>query len=334
MSNIFSLNSDEKLPSLSIKTGLLASLLDNNEKFLAATGTSFQKGDLYISGYMGDKDNSYSSAGTLVLNTGNGPMLIGHKPGPANLPLVGQGANKAPAFSNILHLGTETTIFNTDSAGSLSIYGGRLSRAILKYSGDFDSNDTSIPKDTIINLPIHQGEVQAVWSPQASTNVGSTTKPVFISADGKVNECSTYAGGTAVTLNGESRGTTTASFYAPTAVGTAGYILKSGGTTNKTPVWIQSVPIANGGTGATALTANRLLYATSSAVTASGHYIDGDQLFVSYSPTSIPTALNNIKFYVNGASQFNGKIIGASSNYGPSLPTSNLTVGQIYFKLL
>ena len=947
MSNIFSLSADEKLPSLSIKTGLLTSLLDKNEKFLAAADTSFEKGDLYIAGYVGDKDNSYSSAGTLVLNTGNGPMFMGHKPGPANLPLVGQGANKAPTFSNILHLGTETTIFNTDSAGSLSIYGGRLSRAILKYSGDFDSSDTSIPKDTIINLPIHQGEVQAawkvnneqsigdstwpvyvsangellaisnelgsvkqpfetvvarkfylananpatyaatapqggsfyspttptvdktileignrvgrahpaagprygeikiypeattvpiaiqahpntykdtvyyfpggngqdkkcygvwmpsfleqdvddygkplvddnkkpvmvevfksigssnhpvyvdsngkltpcsgdlgsvdnpwtaihaqsfvlnninketcgelffsdkcttfaigndasgyegqivlygatygnqtiikssptgnemttfylpsypslieavwhplgescgsattpiyitsdggvtagtsyaggtaitlnvtdcsgksakfyapltsgqatqvliggnedaplwkdidslsvqqalndgngnlitntyetkddaakkldeakdytddqiqvsmeqhlgaaqelfeqkgaantalteakgytdsevakllggdeiaetydtlkeiadwittsgvdttdlasaiadeavareqglnaeaaardqaietalsatvtgsngisvagtlkslsisgimadtenvgmvstgvqsfkgdksfegniyptesykytlgsstfiwnklcsaalavytettdntfksttifnqspgainfylpnatngtntyaVWSPQASTNVGSTAKPVYVDATGKINECSTYAGGTAVTLNGASKGATTASFYAPTAAGTTGYILKSCGSdaTNKTPVWIQSVPIANGGTGATALTPNRLLYATSSAVTTSSHYIDGDQLFVNQ-PT-VTTALNNIKFYVNGASQFNGKIIGASSNYGSSLPTSNLTVGQIYFKLL
>ena len=34
---------------------------------------------------------------------------------------------------------------------------------------------------------------------------------------------STYAGGTAVTLNGSSKASSTASFYAPTSAGTSGY---------------------------------------------------------------------------------------------------------------
>jgi hypothetical protein len=56
---------------------------------------------------------------------------------------------------------------------------------------------------------------------EADGAVGSTTKPVYLSG-GKITEGSTYAGGTAVTLNGASKGASTASFYAPTAAGTAG----------------------------------------------------------------------------------------------------------------
>jgi hypothetical protein len=40
---------------------------------------------------------------------------------------------------------------------------------------------------------------------------------------------STYAGGTAVTLNGTSKASSTASFYAPTASGTVSEVLLSGG---------------------------------------------------------------------------------------------------------
>ena len=50
-----------------------------------------------------------------------------------------------------------------------------------------------------------------------------------------INDVHTYASSTNI--------------YAPTSVGTSGYILKSSGS--GAPTWIQSVPIANGGTGAT-----------------------------------------------------------------------------------
>ena len=60
--------------------------------------------------------------------------------------------------------------------------------------------------------------------------LGSTTKPVYTSAAGTFAECSTYAGGTAVTLNGSDKGGNTASFYAPTAVGTSGQVLMSSGS--------------------------------------------------------------------------------------------------------
>lgn len=68
---------------------------------------------------------------------------------------------------------------------------------------------------------------------EADGIVGSTTKPVYLN-NGRITEGSTYAGGTKVTLNGTAKGASTASFYAPTAAGTAGQILKS---TAGAPTW-------------------------------------------------------------------------------------------------
>ena len=76
---------------------------------------------------------------------------------------------------------------------------------------------------------------------KSSTAKGSDTKPIKVAATGEIQECSTYAGGTAVTLNGSGKGGTTASFYAPTAVGTAGQVLKSQGS--GAPEWEQEYSV-------------------------------------------------------------------------------------------
>lgn len=73
---------------------------------------------------------------------------------------------------------------------------------------------------------------------------GSTTKPLYTSANGTFSECSTYAGGTAVTLNNSGKGSSTASFYAPTGGGTSGQVLKSNGTS--APTWTNQNTLAIG----------------------------------------------------------------------------------------
>lgn len=68
---------------------------------------------------------------------------------------------------------------------------------------------------------------------------------------GLTTERSVYYG--LVTVNNASQ-TRATGIYAPTSAGTAGYILKSSGGT-AAPVWLQTLPIANGGTGNTTGTA-------------------------------------------------------------------------------
>lgn len=67
-----------------------------------------------------------------------------------------------------------------------------------------------------------------------TTTVGGVNKPIYLS-NGAATEANTYAGGTAVTLNGSSKASSTASFYAPTGAGTSGQYLKSSGS--GAPVW-------------------------------------------------------------------------------------------------
>ena len=94
------------------------------------------------------------------------------------------------------------------------------------------------------------------------TALGSTTKPVYVSAAGTFAEVSTYAGGTKVTLNGTDKGASTATIYAPTAVGTDGQILKSNGS--GAPTWVaqSDLSVSYASSAGSATTATTAKYAT------------------------------------------------------------------------
>ena len=66
--------------------------------------------------------------------------------------------------------------------------------------------------------------------------LGGTTKPVYIASAGTFAECSTYAGGTRLTINGTSRASSSASIYAPNTAGSANDYLVSNGVGNA-PTW-------------------------------------------------------------------------------------------------
>lgn len=78
----------------------------------------------------------------------------------------------------------------------------------------------------------------AAWIGSPS-EVGGASLPVYVSANGELTSCTTYAGGTAVTLNNTSKGGLTATFFAPTSSGTSGQLLISGGN-DSAPQWIDS----------------------------------------------------------------------------------------------
>ena len=96
-------------------------------------------------------------------------------------------------------------------------------------------------------------------------NVGEATKPIYLVL-GEATECQTYAGGTLVNLNGSDVPHAKATFYAPTSAGTDGYILKSNGS--GAPTWLQTLPVANGGTGKNSWTQWGIVYASASATLA------------------------------------------------------------------
>lgn len=115
---------------------------------------------------------------------------------------------------------------------------------------------------------------------------GSSTKPVYFSRDGVVAEADTYAGGTKVTLNGNDKGSNSASFYAPTLYGTFGYILTAGEGENVPPKWTDPSSISVGYAN-TAGHANYVRYASSS-----GYANALGTSSANYTKTTLDDALN------------------------------------------
>ena len=99
-------------------------------------------------------------------------------------------------------------------------------KATINFKSSASTTATSITIDKVANA------TTAAYL--GSQTKGSTTKPIYLDL-GVAKVCNDYAGGTAVTLNGTSKHATTASFYAPIAVGTANQILISNGS--GAPIW-------------------------------------------------------------------------------------------------
>lgn len=130
-----------------------------------------------------------------------------------------------------------------------------------------------------------------------SDNLGLITKPIYLER-GTAKECSVYAGGTQVTLNGANKGSTSASFYAPTVSGTSGQILVSKGK-NTAPAWSSwdtAGVLKTDASGVVSVETRK--YAFSAGLTAGGTYS-----VVSYNTDGIITAGGNIiKYYSKTAS--------------------------------
>lgn len=125
---------------------------------------------------------------------------------------------------DVLSLGNSTNVTSTTahSEGKINIYSAATKSHIIVGK--------STTTDYTHTLPNQTGLLVTLNSAAPSADIGSTTKPVYVSSAGVVTEANTYAGGTAVTLNGTSAASSTASFYAPTGAGTSGQYLKSNGS--------------------------------------------------------------------------------------------------------
>ena len=137
--------------------------------------------------------------------------------------------NSTVTFSPLEAMNVNLSDYVTKATGvtGVSYSSGKIQKTINGSTTDvvtvkIDNGVITIGSNSITPLTSHQdisGKQNKVGA------LGSTTKPVYTSAAGTFAECSTYAGGTAVTLNGTSKAASTASFYAPTSLGTAGQVL-------------------------------------------------------------------------------------------------------------
>ena len=201
--------------------------------------------------------------------------------------------------------GNETLVLGNST--DYQATGGMRGRFLLFGTG---ANYTTIYAQANGNrevyLPNYAGNMYLIHA-QSNDAVGTSSKPVYIAANGRVEQGSTYAGGTAVTLNGTSKGASTASFYAPTAAGTANQVLASSGT-SLTPVWktLSTISIGSASAG-TAIDADDIT-SWSAGTAASASYANGILTIsngtapsLSYSSKSIPNISVSSKTVATGS---------------------------------
>lgn len=149
---------------------------------------------------------------------------------------------------------------------------------------------TKVGSSITINNVAHA----ATASKLGSKTVGSGTQPIYLNS-GAATICNKYAGGTAVELNGASKASNTASFYAPTGAGTNGQILVSSGGTPTWSSWTTAGLLKTNTSGIVSVDSTK--YAVSAGLTKGGTYS-----VISYNTDGIVTAGGNIvKYYAKAA---------------------------------
>ena len=128
----------------------------------------------------------------------------------------------------------------------------------------------------------------AVANKLGTVTKGSATKPIYLSL-GTATECNTYAGGTAVTLNGSSKAASTASFYAPTSSGFSGYLLTSTGSS--APTWTDTI-----GSSTISLTASYITSMYADALYLKSYYPTSGDIYISGFDT-VPDSSSRVRLY-------------------------------------
>lgn len=157
-----------------------------------------------------------SNSNTLLRTYANGTNL--------NVPLIGQ----------ISGVTSETAAWSTYTGTYKDWYGAIPNDDAKRAKINLSTGAMTVPGGITANVTGNLTGTADVANKLGTANKGSSTKPIYLSS-GTATECSTYAGGTAVTLNGASKAASTASFYAPADAGTSGYFLKSNGS--GAPTW-------------------------------------------------------------------------------------------------
>lgn len=189
---------------------------------------------------------------------------------------------------------TETDTIEALVGKYLLLTGGKMTGAITPTTNNTLTLGTSNLKWNAVYATTFHGALSGnatSASKLGSSTLGSTTKPIYLNS-GTATECSTYAGGTAVTLNGTSKAATTASFYAPTTAGTSNYVLKSNGS--GAPTWIAQSSLSVG-------TASKLGTNTKGSTT-KGIYLNAGvptQMTYSLNATVNSGTVNRLAYYSN-----------------------------------
>lgn len=162
----------------------------------------------------------------------------------------------------------------------------------LTYTPNSDAGSITLTKAMVglgnVDNTADADKTVAVANKLGTATKGSVTKPIYLSS-GSATECNTYAGGTAVTLNGSSKAASTASFYAPTGFGTSGYLLQSNGSS--APTWTNTI-----GSSTTALGTSYITNMYADALYLKSYYPTSGDIYIS-GFTTVPDSTSRVRLY-------------------------------------
>lgn len=160
------------------------------------------------------------------------------------------GTALLPGTKDATDIGSSTLRWNNLYAKTANFYDLNVSNAstltgAVYLKGGAEKTATLVgpnTDDVTFYFPNTGGTM--VTHPERGSKVGSSTYPVFIEATGVATQCSQFAGGTQIKLfnNTNKKAGAIDSIYAPTASGSSGQYLRSGGS-GVAPSWSSIIKI-------------------------------------------------------------------------------------------
>ena len=201
--------------------------------------------------------------------------------------ITSKGSITAPSF-----IGTATKATQDGSGNVITSTYATITQMNKRYDSELSRNANTVlaapngsaGSATFRKLVLADLPSGITASKLGSSTLGSSTRPIYLSS-GTATACSTYAGGTKVTVNDSDRGGLTTSFYAPTEAGTSGYFLMSTGS--GAPSWSQTLRRSSS-------------YATSLMMGAGGNEVSGTYALATGYYTSAKTSQTVLGHYNAG----------------------------------
>lgn len=197
------------------------------------------------------KDSSYKVLSTGNITAGDGThlptagLVVNYvtsaiKDTRDNLVAIAEGKTKAYTISasetinKSFYTNEHTVTITTPTTTMITTVGGELVKISDLKIGDliFLANSNlpdrwlGVLSETQAIFYAVEGKTDLSGYQVKLTKTGDLDKPIYVSAAGTISECTKYAGGTSINLNGANEAGRAVTFYAPTSLGNAGSILK------------------------------------------------------------------------------------------------------------
>lgn len=332
------------------KANVLVIPAEGGKKMVYGYCTDQTDGTSFIGGVFDASATSYPYASGLAIGGTSGNLLWkGKQVATTDMIPTVPTTLKNPNSLTVKGNGTTSFTYDGSAAKTLNIKPGNNVSVSSDTSGNITISSSYTNTTYSFASGDSNGQIKVTPSGGSAQNVSvtglaaaaykdvtdSTSASAISTGTSLVTERDVYYG--LPKINNSNSYTRSTTIYAPTSAGTSGYILKSAGS-GAAPTWLQTLPVANGGTGATTtqaacdnLTGGNSIGPASidfkpSTTAGHGGYIDFNfnKKYDDYS-TRIWEQHEGFLTFVGGL------IITANSAYGTALPTAG-KAGRIFFK--